>query len=60
MHKMLQRGDLMKISFKLKAAGGCIVAFGVGIITACLLPWAAVSFAVALVAVAAGILLFFN
>lgn len=50
----------MKINCKLKAVGGCVVAFGIGIITACLLPWAAVSFAVAVVAVAAGLLLFFN
>ncbi len=47
----------MKACGNRKAAGGCIVAYGAGIITACLLPWSAVCLAVALVAVAGGIML---
>ena len=37
--------------------GVCIIAFGAGVILSCLMPWAAVCFAVALVAVAAGIMI---
>ncbi|MBO5402497.1 MAG: hypothetical protein IKM27_04825 [Clostridia bacterium] len=49
----------MRSTGKCKAAGCCVAAFGVGIIVSCMLPWVAVSCAVAAVAVAAGILLSF-
>lgn len=48
----------MKGKSRCKSIGGCVVAFGAGIITSCLLPWAAVSFAAAAVAIFAGLLLF--
>ena len=50
----------MKLKHRNRSSGGCVIAFGIGIIVACLLPWVAVSFTVAAVAVIAGLLLYLN